>query len=158
MILTDAGLYALEARRDAEKEVEKLLRDSLTARNVTYKWHDADTSLVEAVLSRGDRRLGGVLEAVFRAGGRLDAWDDYFSFPRWMEAMADAGLDPAFYANRQREKDEVLPWSMINVGVRDDHLWRERDRCYESVLSPDCRKQCSACGAAGLLKGGKCDG
>mgnify|MGYP003816606927 FL=1 len=136
----------------------KLLRDSLTARNVTYKWHDADTSLVEAVLSRGDRRLGGVLEAVFRAGGRLDAWDDYFSFSRWMEAMADAGLDPAFYANRQREKDEVLPWSMIDVGVRADHLWRERERCYESVLSPDCRKQCSACGAAGLLKGGKCDG
>ena len=136
----------------------KLLRDSLTARNVTYKWHDADTSLVEAVLSRGDRRLGGVLEAVFRAGGRLDAWDDYFSFPRWMEAMADAGLDPAFYANRQREKDEVLPWSMIDVGVRADHFWRERERCYESVLSPDCRKQCSACGAAGLLKGGKCDG
>ena len=136
----------------------KLLRDSLTARNVTYKWHDADTSLVEAVLSRGDRRLGGVLEAVFRAGGRLDAWDDYFSFPRWMEAMADAGLDPAFYANRRREKDEVLPWSMIDVGVRADHFWRERERCYESVLSPDCRKQCSACGAAGLLKGGKCDG
>lgn len=136
----------------------KLLQDSLTARNVTYKWHDADTSLVEAVLSRGDRRLGGVLEAVFRAGGRLDAWDDYFSFSRWMEAMADAGLDPAFYANRQREKDEVLPWSMIDVGVRADHLWRERERCYESVLSPDCRKQCSACGAARLLKGGKCDG
>ena len=136
----------------------KLLRDSLMARNVTYKWHDADTSLVEAVLSRGDRRLGGVLEAVFRAGGRLDAWDDYFSFSRWMEAMADAGLDPAFYANRRREKDEVLPWSMIDVGVRADHLWRERERCYESVLSPDCRKQCSACGAAKLLKGGKCDG
>lgn len=135
-----------------------LLRESLTARSVSYKWHDADTSLVEAVLSRGDRRLGRVIETVFRDGGRLDAWDDYFSFDRWMKACADCGVDPAFYANRERARDEVLPWSMIDVGVRTDHLWRERERCYESVLSPDCRKQCSACGAAKLLKGGKCDG
>lgn len=135
-----------------------LLRESLTARNVSYKWHDPDTSLVEAVLSRGDRRLGNALEAVFRDGGRLDAWEDYFSFDRWMRAFAESGVDPAFYANRQRTRDEILPWSIIDVGVHTEHLWREREKCYESVLSPDCRRQCSACGASSLLKGGRCDG
>jgi len=135
-----------------------LLRDSLTARNVSYKWHDPDTSFIEAVLSRGDRRLADVLEEVWRNGGRLDAWDDYFSFDRWMKAFADCGIDPAFYANRERREDELLPWSVIDVGVRTEHLRHEREMCYASALSPDCRKQCSACGASGLLMGGRCDG
>ena len=135
-----------------------LLRDSLTARNVSYKWHDPDTSFIEAVLSRGDRRLADVLEKVWRNGGRLDAWDDYFSFDRWMKAFADCGIAPAFYANRERREDELLPWSVIDVGVRTEHLRHEREMCYASALSPDCRKQCSACGASGLLKGGRCDG
>jgi hypothetical protein len=135
-----------------------LLRDSITARNVSYKWHDPDTSFVEAVLSRGDRRVGAALEEVFRTGGRLDAWDDYFSFDRWMRAFEKCGVDPAFYANRERRQGEIMPWSMIDVGVREEHLWSEREKCYLSQLSPDCRKQCSACGAAKLLKGGVCNG
>ena len=136
-----------------------LLRESITARNVTYKWHDPDTSLVEAVLSRGDRRLCGVLEEVWRRGGRLDAWDDYFSFERWMSAFAARGVDPGFYANRERDKDEILPWSIIDMGVKAEHMWSEREKCYSSELSPDCRKQCTACGASALLtKGGRCDG
>ena len=135
-----------------------LLRDSITARNVSYKWHDPDTSFVEAVLSRGDRRVGAALEEVLRTGGRLDAWDDYFSFDRWMRAFEKCGVDPAFYANRERRQGEIMPWSMIDVGVREEHLWSEREKCYLSQLSPDCRKQCSACGAAKLLKGGVCNG
>ncbi len=135
-----------------------LLRSSIHARNVIYNWHDADTSVVEAVLSRGDRRLGPVLEEVWRNGGRLEAWTDYFSFARWMQAMEKFGLDPAFYASRERSVDEVLPWDMIDVGVRKAHLVHEREMCYASQLSPDCRHQCSACGALRLMKGGKCDG
>ncbi len=135
-----------------------LLRSSINARNVIYNWHDADTSVVEAVLSRGDRRLGPVLEEVWRNGGRLEAWTDYFSFARWMQAMEKFGLDPAFYASRERSVDEVLPWDMIDVGVRKAHLVHEREMCYASQLSPDCRHQCSACGALRLMKGGKCDG
>ena len=77
-----------------------LLRSSIHARNVIYNWHDADTSVVEAVLSRGDRRLANVLEEVWRNGGRLEAWTDYFSFERWMQALEKFGLDPAFYAER----------------------------------------------------------
>ena len=135
-----------------------LLRSSINARNVIYNWHDADTSVVEAVLSRGDRRLGPVLEEVWHRGGRLEAWTDYFSFERWMQALEKFGLDPAFYASRERRVDEVLPWDMIDVGVRKAHLVHEREMCYASTLSPDCRHQCSACGALRLMKGGKCDG
>ena len=135
-----------------------LLRSSINSRNVVYNWHDADTSVVEAVLSRGDRRLGKVLEEVWRNGGRLDAWTDYFSFQRWMDAMDKHGLSVSFYAERERDVDEVLPWDMIDVGVRKDHLRREREKCYTSTLSPDCRHQCSACGALRLMEGGKCDG
>ena len=134
-----------------------LLRSSITARNVTYNWHDAETSLIEAVLSRGDRRVGDVIEAVWRAGGRLDAWTDYFSFDRWTKAFAETGVDPDFYAHRERATDEVLPWDMIDVGVRRQHLLRERERAYQSALSPDCRHQCAACGAAKLLNGRHCD-
>ena len=135
-----------------------LLRASINSRNVVYNWHDADTSVVEAVLSRGDRRLGPVLEEVWRNGGRLEAWTDYFSFQRWMDAIDKHGLSVGFYAERARGVDEILPWDMIDVGVRKDHLKREREKCYTSTLSPDCRHQCSACGALRLREGGKCDG
>ncbi len=135
-----------------------LLRSSITAKNVTYNWHDADTSFIEAALSRGDRRMDAVIESVWRNGGRLEAWSDYFSFKRWMAAFRDCGLDPAFYASRERGEDEVLPWSRVSMGVDTELLLRERHRAYEGVLSPDCRAGCSACGAAALLKGGRCDG
>ena len=135
-----------------------LLRDSIKAKNVVYNWHDPQTSYIEATLSRGDRRMVKVIENVWRSGGRLEAWTDYFSFDRWMQAFDDAGVDPTFYAHRERSKDEVMPWDVVDVGVRKEHLWHEKEQCYRSELSPDCRKQCSACGAAKLLKGGRCDG
>ena len=135
-----------------------LLRSSITAKSVTYNWHDAETSLIEAVLSRGDRRVADAIEAVWRDGGRLDSWTDYFSFERWMRAFEQCGIDPDFYAARERSTDEVLPWNMIDTGVRREHFLHEREMCYASALSPDCRRQCSACGAARLLKGGRCDG
>ena len=135
-----------------------LLRENIKAKNVVYNWHDPQTSYIEATLSRGDRRMGKVIENVWRSGGRLEAWTDYFSFDRWMQAFDDAGVDPTFYAHRERSKDEVMPWDVVDVGVRKEHLWHEKEQCYRSELSPDCRKQCSACGAAKLLKGGRCDG
>lgn len=135
-----------------------LLRENIKAKNVVYNWHDPQTSYIEATLSRGDRRMGKVIENVWRSGGRLEAWTDYFSFDRWMQAFDNAGVDPTFYAHRERCNDEVMPWDVVDVGVRKEHLWHEKEQCYRSELSPDCRKQCSACGAAKLLKGGRCDG
>ena len=151
--------FQWEAQISKEEYLRRvnLLRASITARNVTYNWHDAETSVIESALSRGDRRLGDVLEEVWRQGGRLDAWSDYFRFERWEKAFESCGLDLAFYASRERGTDEVLPWDMIDVGVRRQHLLRERERAYRSELSPDCRKACSACGAARLLHGRNCD-
>ena len=134
-----------------------LLRASIKARNVVYNWHDAETSFIEAALSRGDRKVADVVEAVWRKGGRLEAWSDFFSYDRWISSFAEADLDPAFYASRERNTDEVLPWDMINVGVRKQHLIREREKAYSAELSPDCRHACSACGAAALLQDRKCD-
>ena len=152
--------FQWEAQISIEEYLRRvnLLRSSIVARNVTYNWHDAETSLIEAVLSKGDRRVADAIEEVWRQGGRLDAWTDYFSFERWMRAFEKCGVDPAFYANREIPPDSVLPWDHIDVGVRKAHLLHEREMCYRSELSPDCRKQCSACGAARLLKGGRCDG
>ena len=151
--------FQWEAQVSMEEYLRRvnLLRSSLTARNVTYNWHDAETSLIEAVLSRGDRRVADVIERVWRDGGRLEAWTDYFSVERWQRAFEACGVDPAFYAFRERAVDELLPWDMIDVGVRKAHLVREREQCYRSALSPDCRRQCAACGAAGMLKEGRCD-
>ena len=133
----------------------KLLRSAITAKAVTYNWHDGDTSFLEAVLARGDRRLGRVLERAFRKGARLDAWSDFFDLNRWRDAFAEEGLDPAFYACRERRRDEVLPWSMISCYVSDDYLWRQRELAYQSVTTPDCRTACSGCGAS-VVEGGEC--
>ena len=143
---------------DEYKRKVSLLRENIKAKNVTYNWHDPDTSFVEAVLSRGDRRIADVIEEVWRRGGKLEAWGDYFSFDRWMTAMDACGVDPMFYACRERGKDEFLPWDIVDMGVRRAHLWHEREQAYKAELSPDCRKQCTGCGALALMtEGGKCD-
>ena len=133
----------------------KLLRSSITAKAVTYNWHDGDTSFLEAVLARGDRRVGRVLEKAYRKGARLDAWTDCFDLGRWTEAFAECGLDPAFYANRERGRDEIMPWSVISCYVSDSYLWRQRELAYQSETTPDCRTQCGGCGA-NIVEGGEC--
>ncbi len=135
-----------------------LLRDHMRAKAISYNWHDADTSLIEAVLSRGDRRVGAVIEEVWRQGGKLDSWSEYFSFERWMSAFEKCGLDPKFYACRERSFEEVLPWSRVNIGVKPEFLWKEREMCFKAELSPDCRNKCTNCGALSLMNGGRCDG
>ena len=142
-------------REEYERRV-KLLREAITTKTVTYNWHDGETSFLEAVLARGDRKLGKVLETAWRKGAHLDTWDDYFSLARWEEAVEECGVDPAFYAYRQRERSEVMPWAMIDSGVHTGYLWRERNKAFEGVTTPDCRTHCNACGA-NCLVGGKCD-
>ena len=142
-------------REEYERRVQ-LLRENMTTKTVTYNWHDGQTSFIEAVLARGDRRLGNVLENVWRKGGHLDAWEEYFSLERWMEAFDECGVDPAFYAYRRREKDEIMPWDMISSGVTKEYLWREHENAVAGVTTPDCRTRCNGCGANKLV-GGKCD-
>ena len=144
------------SRHEYLRRVE-LLRGAITAKNVVYNWHDAETGVVEAALSRGDRRLAPVIERVWAQGGRLEAWSDFFSFERWTEAFEACGLSLENTACRERGEDEILPWDMIDVGVSKKHLLNERRKCYASELSPDCRAGCLGCGASTLLKGAKCD-
>lgn len=142
------------SKEEYERRV-KLLREAITTKTVTYNWHDSDTSFLEAVLARGDRRMCKVLETAWRKGAKLDAWEEYFSLDRWLEAFEECGLDPHFYANRRREKDEIMPWSMISSGVTEEYLWRELQRAREGVTTPDCRTRCNACGANHMV-GGTC--
>ena len=135
----------------------KLLRDNMREKSITYHWHDPETSFLEAVFSRGDRRLADAIEAAWRDGAKFDSWSEYFSLERWLKALAACGLDPAFYANRTRSRDEVLPWSCVSTGVRTEFLWREREVAYQARITPDCRKQCTGCGADKLYTGGICD-
>lgn len=135
----------------------KLLRSAITNRSIIYNWHDPDTSYLEAVFARGDRRLGAVIEEAWRNGAKFDSWSEYFSLERWLDACKACGADPDFYAIRERPYEEVLPWSHISVGVRPSFFWRERNQAYKSVITPDCRKQCTGCGADRLLERGKCD-
>ena len=135
----------------------KLLRDNMRGRSISYNWHDPDTSVLEAVFARGDRRVADVIEEAWRNGAKFDSWSEYFDFQRWQDAFASCGLSMDFYATRQRDKDEVLPWDMISTGVSKRFLWREREQCYQNKITPDCRKQCTGCGADKLYPGGKCD-
>ena len=136
----------------------KLLRDNMREKAIVYHWHDPDTSFLEAVFARGDRRLADAIELAWREGAKFDSWSEYFDLDRWLRAFENCGLDPAFYANRTRSREEVLPWCRISTGVTTDFLWRERERAYEAVITPDCRKQCTGCGANHLLEKGRvCD-
>ncbi|MCD7792197.1 MAG: TIGR03960 family B12-binding radical SAM protein [Oscillospiraceae bacterium] len=150
--------FQWEAQVSIEEYLRRvsLLRSRMTARNVVYNWHDAETSVIEAVLSRGDRRLGDVIEQVWRDGGRLEAWSEFFSYERWIRALEQFGLSAEFYAARERGQDEAFPWDMVNMGPTKRHLAREREASRRGVLSPDCNARCSGCGAAALA-GGKCN-
>ena len=150
--------FQWEAQVTPEEYLRKvnLLRSAMTAKNVTYNWHDAETSVVEAFLSRGDRRIADVIEEVWRSGARLEAWSDFFDYSRWTAAFEKCGINPDFYTTRERAKDEVLPWDHMDMGVRKAHLWREREKAYAAELSPDCSVKCSGCGA-NKLTGGVCN-
>jgi len=144
------------SREEYERRV-KLLRDHIRNRAIVYRWHDPETSLLEAVFARGDRRLADVLECAWRKGAKLDTWNEYFNYARWQEAFAECGVDPDFYASRVREKEEVLPWDVTSVVVSKAFLWREREQAYKAVITPDCRKQCTGRGADKLDPDGVCD-
>ena len=141
----------------AEFRRRQLLLKNALRKSITYNWHDPETSFLEAVIARGDRRVGRALEAAWRLGCRLDGWNEFFSLSRWLEAFRQCGLDPAFYANRARPGGETFPWDHLSAGVPKDHLWAERGAAMRGEITPDCRRACVSCGADALLTGGVCD-
>lgn len=131
---------------DSLQERLSRLREGLRGRGVHFSWHDPETSFLEAVLARGDRRLGRVILRAWELGARFDAWSDIFDAGRWHRAFAEVGLDPHLYAHRQRPFHEVLPWDHIDVGVEPAFLWAEYERALRGHLSVDCRERCLYCG------------
>jgi len=140
---------------DTFREKQKFLNGKLKNRYISYNWHDPELSFLEAVLSRGDRRVGKVLVKAWEKGCKFDSWAEHFKFDAWMEAFNECGVDPAFYANRKRLYGEVFPWSHIDVGVTEKFLQKENEKAHRQEPTPNCREICSGCGA-NSLKGGAC--
>jgi radical SAM family uncharacterized protein len=126
-----------------------LLRDATRRdKGVQLRWHDPKASVVEGIASRGDRRVGAVIEEVWRRGGTFQEWSEHFSLDLWTEAMASCGLSIDWYVHRQRDRDEVLPWSHVSAGLHEDFLWQEWEDALAAAGTPDCRwTPCYDCGA-----------
>ncbi len=150
--------FQWEPQDNLETVVEKhnRLRSIIRSRKINLSYHDDHTSFLEAVLACGDRRLADVIETAWRSGCRFDSWDECFNFEKWMAAFEKCGVDPAFYANRKRSYDEVMPWDHIDYGVNKEFLLRENKKAYTDETSPNCREGCCGCGAS-RLTGGECD-
>ena len=102
-------------------------------------------------MARGDRRMCPLVEYAWQAGSKLDGWNDYFRAERWYEGAKACGLDLAFYANRRRAYDEVMPWDHLDYGVSKAFLIRENQLAHRDTTTPNCRQKCAGCGANGLL-------
>ncbi len=125
----------------------ELLKAGLPRKGVRLSWTDTKVSQLEAVLSRGDRRLGKVIYHAWKMGSTFDAWNEHFNHQNWLRAFGEAGLEPGFYAHRQRSRDELLPWAHVDIGVTPAFLKREYERALEGKPTPDCRYEaCSTCG------------
>ncbi len=126
---------------------QKYLTGKITNRKIKYNYHDAKVSRIEAIFARGDRKLCAVLLEAAKRGVRLDGWEEFFDYDKWMEIFEYCGIDPAFYANREFGENEILPWDNIDIGVTKEFLLRERRKAYGEKTTPNCRLQCSGCGA-----------
>ncbi len=146
-------------KQDTIEELRRkqmLLRDNIKTRKIRYSWHESKVSHVEAIFAKGNRKLSKALLEANKRGQRFDGWDECFDFEKWMDIFASVGIDPAFYANRQMSYDEILPWDHIDCGVTKEFLKRESEKARKSLTTPDCRTQCSACGANKLGGERKC--
>lgn len=124
-------------------------------RSLSFKWHDAKTTVLEGILARGDRRIGKVIYDVYKKGCIYDAWTEFFNYEAWMETMEENSLDYHFYTTRKRELDEIFPWDFIDIGVTKEFLKREWNNAMAEKVTPNCRQKCSGCGAA-KFGGGVC--
>ena len=146
--------FQWEAQDTLESLVDKqkFLGEKITDRKVRYTWHEAKVSRLEAVFSKGDRRLSKAIALALSKGMRFDAWDEYFDYDKWMGVFEECGIDPSFYANRKIGFDEILPWDVIDIGVNKSFLISENKKAYESKTTPNCKEKCSGCGANKLGK------
>jgi len=134
---------------------QKHLIASVHSKKLTCNWHDANTSFLEGVFARGDRKLCKVLEVALECGCKFDGWSECFSLPRWIEVFKQCEIDPLFYNQRRRAYDEILPWDHLDYGIKKSFLIEECEKAYENDTTPNCQEACSFCGAT-CFKGGIC--
>lgn len=137
------------------REKQRHLVGSVKSKKITVHYHESGTSVLEGVLARGDRKLCDVIEYAWRHGCNLDSWDEHFLYQSWLDGFAHCGIDPAFYANRKREYDEIMPWDHLDYGVSKNFLIRENKKAHAAQVTPNCKEGCSGCGANRLM-GGPC--
>lgn len=141
-----------DTMEDVRKKIEAV-RGAIKSKQITYNWHESLVSYMEAIFARGDRRICDVLIKAFEKGARFDGWNQYFDFNIWKEALEESNVDGDFYAYRQREYDEILPWDFVDTGVSKEFLMRENERAKNAEVTPDCRQGCKNCGVNVNLEG-----
>ena len=131
------------------------MKAQLNHKSLKYNWHEADVTVLEGVFARGDRRVGKVILEAYKLGCLYDSWGEHFQYDLWLQAFEKTGVDIAFYNLRERDLEEILPWDFIDIGVTKKFLQREWKRALDGEVTPNCRMQCSGCGAA-IFGGGVC--
>ena len=140
---------------DRARIVREEIHAQLNQKSIRYNWHEADVTVLEGILARGDRKVGDAILKAYEHGALFDAWSEYYHPEYWKEAFAECGIDTDFYTIRERSDDEIFPWDFIHIGVTKKFLLREWKRAHEETVTPNCRMQCSGCGAA-KYQGGVC--
>jgi radical SAM family uncharacterized protein len=135
--------------------VKDKFRTMLNKKSLKYNYHEADLTVLEGVLARGDRKISALIEEVYKNGAIYDSWSEHFKNELWMNAFETCGIDPDFYTIRERDLDEVFPWDFINSGVTKEFLKREWQNAVSEKVTPNCRQHCTGCGAMSF-KGGIC--
>lgn len=135
--------------------VNQEVKEQLNRKSIKYNWHEANVTVLEGLLARGDRRVGAAVLHAYKHGALYDAWSEHFDNDIWMRSFKETGLDIGFYTTRERSKEEILPWDFIYIGVNKQFLWNEWERALAGQVTPNCRMECSGCGA-GSYKGGVC--
>ena len=131
------------------------MKEQLNQKSIKYNWHEAELTMLEGIMARGDRKLSKVIYDAYKAGCMFDSWSEYFKYDTWMEMFEKNQIDPLFYTVREREEKELFPWDFIDIGVTKKFLWLEYQRAKEEKVTLNCRQKCAGCGAK-VFGGGVC--
>lgn len=140
---------------DKAHMVNDEFKAQLNRKSLKYNWHEADVTVLEGILARGDRKIGRVILNAYKKGCIYDAWGEFFDYDKWLSAFEEEGIDTNFYTTRERDTDEILPWDFIDIGVTKAFLKREWEKAKREEITLNCRTGCSGCGAM-QFEGGVC--
>ena len=138
---------------DKAYQTRTAITSQLNQKSIKYNWHEADVSVLEGILARGDRKLNQAILRAYEKGCMYDAWSEYYKNDIWMETFEECGIDISFYTTRARGDDESFPWDFLDCGVTKQFLLREWHRAQEESVTPNCKMQCQGCGAASFQTG-----